>query len=1054
MKDVERTKEHLIEELEQLRRQVTQLSASEAERKRIEEELRLSEAKYQALVENANEIIVVIQDNMSKYSNPKAVEITGYSKEELTSRPFLEFVHPDDYQVAIDNYSMRLKGDWSTPGKPVRIVCKDGSVRWVEFSDSQFSWEGKPAVMYLVNDVTEWKQMEKALGESEAKYRELAESITDVFFALDDDLRYTYWNKASEELTGISAKDALGKRLYDVFTDNEATKRAEETYRRTLATGRPQHFISNFPIGDRDFVFEINTYPTTNGLCVYVRDITEQKKLEEALEESEQWYRLIFDNTPFGIGFASIDGKVITHNKAMEAITGYTAEEFARINLIDMYIDKADRDVFLQELRQHGSVTGYSVLLKRKDGTQYDALMTSKLVTIEDKEFVQTICHDVTERKRAEEALRESEERYRFLVELSPEAIFVASGGKHVFTNSAGLKLLGASNPDQIIGKPVGDVIHPDFREIVADRMRKAMETGMTPPAVEERFLRLDGTEIDVEVRAAPLIYQGRRAMQAVVRDISERKKAEEALRASEARYRLLAENVRDVIWATDMDLRFTYVSPSVKYLGDRTAEEIMSMSLDQLLSPSSQELAKKVFAEELTMTDIAAQDATRSRTVEVEFVRRDGSILWAELKMNFMRDLDGRPVGILGVMRDISERKKAEEERRALEQKAQLASRLASVGELASGVAHEINNPLTGVIGYAELLMQEDVPERIKHDLETIHDGAKRVADIVKGLLKFARQTKPERTLVNINEIIKVTLRLRSYELETSNIRVTTKLAPDLPLTVADAGQLQQVFLNLLINAEMEMRLAHGKGKLLIKTEHVDNRIRISFKDDGPGIAKKNLERIFEPFFSTRGVGKGTGLGLSICHGIVTEHGGKIWAESQLGNGASFIVELPIITEEKRLKHLKTARKLRKAIKGKILVVDDEPVVRQLLSQILTEEGHEVETTDNGKDALNRIKNNGYSLIMVDIKLPGMSGNELYERIQIMARPLAQRVVLITGDVMSVDTEAFIIKTKVPCITKPFDVKQLKAEINRLLAIPRSKPTHTAKNKRPKIKN
>ena len=162
---------------------------------------------------------------------------------------------------------------------------------------------------------------------------------------------------------------------------------------------------------------------------------------------------------------------------------------------------------------------------------------------MEIEEFVQTICHDVTERKRAEEAIRESEERYRSLVELSPEAIFVAGEGKHVFINGAGLKLFGASSPDQIIGKSVMDFIHPDYREIVAERMKKSMETGITSPTVEEKFLRLDGTEIDVEVRAAPLIYQGKPAMQAVVRDISERKQAEEALRLSEQNFRDSIEN-------------------------------------------------------------------------------------------------------------------------------------------------------------------------------------------------------------------------------------------------------------------------------------------------------------------------------------------------------------------------------------------------------------------------------------------------------------------------------------------------------------------------------
>ena len=286
-------------------------------------------------------------------------------------------------------------------------------------------------------------------------------------------MRYTYWNKASEELTGISAKDALGKHIYDIFPDDEATRRAENAYRRTLATKKPQHFINNFPIGGRDFVFEISAYPTTGGLCVYVKDITERKKLEEALKESELWYRHIFDNAPFGIGFSSIDGKVITLNKAMETITGYSAEEFSKINLADTYVNKADREALLKEIRRHGGVVDYPVQLRRKDGTPYDALLSIRLTTIGDKEFVQTICHDVTERKRAEEALRESEERYRSLVELSPEAIFVASEGKHVFINSAGLKLFGASSPDQIIGKPVMDVIHPDYREIVAERMQK-----------------------------------------------------------------------------------------------------------------------------------------------------------------------------------------------------------------------------------------------------------------------------------------------------------------------------------------------------------------------------------------------------------------------------------------------------------------------------------------------------------------------------------------------------------------------------------------------------
>ncbi len=526
----------------------------------------------------------------------------------------------------------------------------------------------------------------------------------------------------------------------------------------------------------------------------------------------------------------------------------------------------------------------------RKDGqVRHLSVSRGEVLWNGEKQF-QVVYQDITERKAREQ-------EYQAIIRTAMDGFWLTDMQGHFLdVNEAYCHLIGYSR-DELLNMSIPDIEAIEKPEEIAKRIRKIKEVGYD--RFETRHRRKDGEIVDVEISVNYLPIGGGRLF-VFLRDITERKRAEEALQASEERYRLLAENVRDVIWATDMDFRFTYVSPSVKYLGDRTAEEVMSMSLGQLLTPSSQELAMKTFAEERVMANVTPQDPTRSRTLEVEFLRRDGSALWAELKMNFMRDTAGRPVGILGVMRDISERKKAEEERRELEQKAQLASHLASVGELSAGVAHEINNPLTGVIGYAELLMQEDVPEHIKNDLEIIRDGAKRVASIVKGLLTFARQSKPERTVVDINEIIEVCLRLRAYELETSNIKVVTNLAPDLPLTIADAGQLQQVFLNLLINAEMEMKLAHGKGKLIIKAEQLDNTIRISFKDDGPGIAKENLEKIFDPFFTTREVGKGTGLGLSICHGIITEHGGRIWAESKLGKGATFIVELPVVTEKK----------------------------------------------------------------------------------------------------------------------------------------------------------
>jgi CheY-like chemotaxis protein len=310
-------------------------------------------------------------------------------------------------------------------------------------------------------------------------------------------------------------------------------------------------------------------------------------------------------------------------------------------------------------------------------------------------------------------------------------------------------------------------------------------------------------------------------------------------------------------------------------------------------------------------------------------------------------------------------------------------------------------------------------------------------VAGIVRKLLTFARQQKPEQKLANINEIISTTLDLRAYELASNNIRVAFQPARDLPMTIVDPGQLQQVFLNLIINAETEMKLAHGKGKLSIKAEHIDNTIRISFKDNGPGIAKENLEKIFNPFFTTREVGQGTGLGLNLCHGIITEHKGRIWAESRLGRGATFFVELPIVTEDRQSVLLEPpAKEPEKVTKAKILVIDDEPLVRQLISRVLSEEGHEVEAVDNAEDALKRIKSKRYSRILLDIKMPGMGGINLYKQFQEIAPSLKKRVVFVTGDVMGKRTTDFLAKTKAPYITKPFDAEQLKTEINRILVI------------------
>jgi signal transduction histidine kinase len=235
------------------------------------------------------------------------------------------------------------------------------------------------------------------------------------------------------------------------------------------------------------------------------------------------------------------------------------------------------------------------------------------------------------------------------------------------------------------------------------------------------------------------------------------------------------------------------------------------------------------------------------------------------------------------------------------MEEQLRLAGRLAAVGELASGIAHELNNPITAVQGYAQLLAaKKDIDESVKKDLNTIYREAQRAGKITKNLLSFARSHEPEKSFISINEALEKTLELSSHQMKLHNIELEVELDRNLPGTMADFHQMQQIFVNIINNAEQAMLDAHGKGKLVVRTRRHGDMIQIVFTDNGPGIAEENLKRIFDPFFTTKGVGKGTGLGLSICYGLVEAHNGRIYARSKPGEGAAFVVEIPVVPEER----------------------------------------------------------------------------------------------------------------------------------------------------------
>jgi PAS domain S-box-containing protein len=629
------------------------------------------------------------------------------------------------------------------------------------------------------------------------------------------------------------------------------------------------------------------------------------------------------------------------------------------------------------------------------------------------------VSRDITDRRKSEEALRQSEEKYRTILKEIADSYFeVDLAGNLTFVNDATCRSLGYSREELVGMNYRGFTAEEDIKGVY-QAFNEVHRTGEPNKGFLWKIVRKDGDIGFADASVSLLRSQGGEIIgfRGVGRDITERKQAEE-------KYQTIVRTTIDGFWLADMQGHFLDVNDAYCHLTGYSRDELLNMAITDVEAiEEPEETAKRIRKIKEVGYD---RFETRHR-------RKEGEIIDVGISVNYL-PIDGGRMFIF--IRDVTERKRAEEERRQLEQKAQVASRLASVGEMAAGVAHEINNPLTGVMGYAQLLMdREEIPPDVRSDLAAINDGARRVAGIVQRLLVFSRQTKPQRKLVDINELIESTLVLRTYHLKVNNIKVATSLDHYLPETVADPGQIQQVLLNLIVNAETEMKLAHGKGKLTITTEKSDNTIKICVKDDGPGIKPAVIDRIFDPFFTTREVGQGTGLGLSLCYGIVAEHKGRIYAESQPGKGATFIVELPVVTEAKPPKRAEPVlKKLKKTAKARILVVDDEQVVRDVVNRVLTGEGHKVKTVDNVADALKKIESERYDLILLDIKMPGINGVELYKRIQKINKSLARRVAFITGDIMSADTEKFLSETKVAHIDKPFDAEQLIREVRHAL--------------------
>jgi PAS domain S-box-containing protein len=417
---------------------------------------------------------------------------------------------------------------------------------------------------------------------------------------------------------------------------------------------------------------------------------------------------------------------------------------------------------------------------------------------------------------------------------------------------------------------------------------------------------------------------------------------------------------------------------------------------------------------------------------------KRDGRSVDVEINVSVLEDEAGEVTGSVWLGRDVSELK-------ATQTQLLQAKKLSTIGEVISGVAHELNNPLSGVLGFSELLLLRAGDENIPQELEMIHDSALRCRKIVQNLLSFARENKPERKYEDVNAVIEKTLEMKKYQLHVNSIEIACELDRALPRTLIDFHQMQQVLLNLINNAQHAMT-RHRQAvpsRLHVRSTLAAGAVLIEITDNGEGMDQETLERIFDPFFTTREPGKGTGLGLSVSYGIVKEHGGRIWARSNKGEGSTFLIELPVRKEDgvAALGDQEGHRVSEPTIRpgSRILVVDDEPVVLQLFVNLFEGRGYKVDTAVNGTQAYDSVRVKSYDLVITDLRMPEMDGVELYGKLLERRPELEGSVIFITGDIVDRDTARFLADAGVPMLCKPIEIPKMVKLVDEMLAHPAS---------------
>ncbi len=1038
------------------------------ERLKRDEALRRSEEKYRNLVENVTGIIWETDTSARfTYVSNQAQTILGYAPSEMLGKTVFDFMAPDSSENNMRRFTTAYEDPGEFLGSKNSLVHRDGRIVMVETCATPvFSSEGLLSGFHGIDiDITERRQTEDALWESERRFRAISDSAQDAIIMLDNQGLVTFWNAAAERIFGYGAAEVLGQNVHSLLAPSRYLDKhlaAFEAFKETgwgQSAGKTLELYAlrknreEFPIELSLSSFQIDGHWHA---AAFVRDITERKRAEDSLLDSQERLNLALESSR-----ACIWDRNILENKAIwddyqhrlfglppGTYSGNSRDFFSMIHPDDRERVRDEKTVALNGSADYS--TTYRVIWPDSNvhfladrGRVYrdDAGQPVRMIGVR---------WDITELKQAEEALRESQQQLANIIDFLPDATLVIDNeGKVIAWNKALEEMTGVKAQD-VIGKgdheyavplygerrPIlidlvlnpGEEVEPNYHKIERKGTVLAAEAYVTGTMGGEMYL----------LGKASVLRDSKGCVVGAIesmRDITERRRVEEALAMTEERYRSIFENAVEGIYQTTVEGRCINANPALaEILGYDSPEELMNTISD---------LASQLYVNPERRTELLQriEEYGSVREFETQFYRKDESIAWVALNMHAVRDKNGKVAYLEGTVQDITDSK-------ILEAQLNQAQKLEAIGTLAGGIAHDFNNILSPIIGYSELSLNS-VPEnsRLHHNLEQILLSGKRAKDLVKQILTFSRKTEQEQKPVQVALLVKETLKLLRSSLP-STIEIRQALDEDaLQSTVmADPTQIHRVLMNLITNAAHAMREKGGVLSIALRNENIDSSarteiadlepgayLRLSISDTGHGMDETVRRRIFDPYFTTKGPSEGTGLGLAVVYGIVKKLSGGITLSSKTAEGTTFNVYLP------RTRTIQPPVVAGSASmptgKGLVLLVDDEKMIVDMLKDMLESLGYEVVARYSSSDALQAFETHAesFDLVITDMTMPHMTGLDLARAILAVRADIP--IILCTGFSEAIDEDRIKLYGIQGLLMKPIALHDLSITASKVLA-------------------